>query len=398
MPVRLLALLTLLAALLAAPAASAQTATCDRYASPSGTDDGDGSVARPLRTVPQLVATLTAGMTGCLREGTYAESRSGFIAKFTRGGTADAPITLRSHPGERARVVGIIAIMPGANHVHLDELDVEGIGESNTIKVYAEDAVVEDSDITNEMRGESCLMLGNASVGRAVRTVVRRNFFHDCGALANDNHDHSIYAAQADDGEIVDNVFSNSAAYTIQLYPSAQRFYVARNVIDGGPDTIRGGIVIGGDTTTASSGNLIEHNVIAHTATQAVFSYWPSPVGSDNLVRDNCFWKNNREVGGDGGLAVAGNVVADPKFSDRAARDYRLGGDSPCASSVQGAGIGDSDVIDGGLVDSELADALEIDALAFVASSSARARGPVGCAGKRRPTSRRDVRGCRSRR
>ena len=64
--------------------------------------------------------------------------------------------------------------------------------------------VVEGNDITNRMRGRSCMMLGSSSAGRAVNTVVRRNTFHDCGALANDNLDHGLYASVTRGAQIVD--------------------------------------------------------------------------------------------------------------------------------------------------------------------------------------------------
>ena len=65
---------------------------------------------------------------------------------------------------------------------------------------------------------------------------MRGNRFHDCGDPANSNKDHASTPPTSLDGAIIDNVFYNSAGYTIQLYPNAQRTLVAHNVIDGGPD------------------------------------------------------------------------------------------------------------------------------------------------------------------
>jgi hypothetical protein len=62
-----------------------------------------------------------------------------------------APITLRSYPGERARLVGIVTVR--ASWVRLAGLNFEGDGSMNTIKIYSSDVVVEDSDITNKLRG-----------------------------------------------------------------------------------------------------------------------------------------------------------------------------------------------------------------------------------------------------
>ena len=180
------------------------------------------------------------------------------------------------------------------------------------------------------------MMLGSNSAGRAIRPKIRRNFFHDCGATANDNKDHSIYAAAAYDGTIEDNVFVNSAGKTIQLYPNAQRNRVAHNVIDGGRDTVRGGIVIGGDDDYASSGNIIEQNVIAYSATYNVYSHWEGPVGRRNVVRKNCLWAGGQgNVDDDGGLTVGFNLRANPRFRNRAKRDYRLARNSRCRRVVR---------------------------------------------------------------
>ena len=136
----------------------------------------------------------------------------------------------------------------------LSRLEIEGAGGANSIKVYAHDVVVEDNVITNRGRGESCMILGSSSGdGQARRVIVRRNRFHDCGSSANENKDHGIYAQNVVGGRIIGNVFWNSAAYAIQLYPNAQGTLVAHNVIDGDDSSIRGGILFGGDSSHVSS-------------------------------------------------------------------------------------------------------------------------------------------------
>jgi hypothetical protein len=321
-----------LGALAGAASPAAAAAGCDRVASPQGSDSDPGTLARPFRSAQRLADALSPGETGCLRAGDYsADEGDEFVLRFERGGAAGAPVTIRSYPGERAHVVGIIMVDRGSDFVRIADLDIEGTGVQNTVKVYAANTVIEGNDITNEMRGDSCLMLGSSSAGRATGTVVRRNTFHDCGAKANENHDHSIYAAQVDDARIVNNTFSNSAAYTVQLYPNAQRTVVARNVMDGGADTIRGGIVIGGDDSTASSGNVVQRNVIAYAPTGSVATYWPGPVGTGNVVRSNCSWAAGDDIDEEG-LRAVGNITGNPRFRNRASGDYRLAPDSACMS------------------------------------------------------------------
>jgi hypothetical protein len=303
---------------------------CDKIATNRGSDSNRGTLRSPLRTPERLIRSLAPGQTGCLRRGVYSTDE----LDVRRGGRNGAPIRLRSFPGERARLVGIVHVREGANNVVFSRLTFEGTGGANTIKIYSHDVVVEYSDITNTWRGQSCMILGSDEAGAAVRTIVRRNRFHECGDPDNDNKDHSIYAANLQGGRIIGNRFWNHTARAIQLYPNADRNLVARNVIDGGPPSVRGGIVIGSEDEYSSSGNVIERNIIAYATEWNVYTNWNGATGTDNVVRYNCIWaggEGNIETD-DGGLRAHGNVIANPLFVNRAARDYRLRRASPCRS------------------------------------------------------------------
>jgi hypothetical protein len=330
------ACLTIACAALAglAPASASAATGCDRYASPSGSDAAAGSEASPFASAQKLADALSAGQTGCLRAGTYDPSAQ-YVLAFSHGGASGAPLTLRSYPGETARLVGIINIPNGKDFITLSRLKIEGDATQNTLKTYASDTTVEDNDITNLRKGYSCMMLGsNSGYGAAVRTIVRRNSFHDCGSPANDNKDHSIYAANSADGQIVDNLFVNQSGYTFQFYPNARRMVFAHNVIDGS-GSVRGGVVFGGDTSYVSNNNSVQHNVITHAATYGITSSWENGVGSGNVASNNCLSDNRSgDVASQSGFSASANTHADPMFVNRAARDYRLSSSSPCLSVV----------------------------------------------------------------
>ena len=132
----------------------ASAKTCDRVASTAGSDAQPGTAANPYRTAQRLVDSLSAGQTGCLRAGEYTDSDE-YVLRFGRAGTPGAPISVRSYPGERARLVGIVHVPSSADHVRLAHVDIEGTGDKNTVKIYASDVVIEGNDITNRMRGGS---------------------------------------------------------------------------------------------------------------------------------------------------------------------------------------------------------------------------------------------------
>ena len=327
-----------------APAESAPAAAhpakrgCSRFAAPAGSDSRSGSLKRPFRTPQRLVASLRPGQTGCLRGGGYSGTSDEFVVRFDHGGRPGARITLRSYPGERAKLVGNVEVMSGADYVTLSHLRIEGTGGSNTVKIYAAHAILQDSDITNAWRGRSCVILGSDSYGVATLPIVRRNRFHECGSLANGSQDHGIYAQSVAGGQITGNTFWDSAAYAIQLYPNAQRMRVNYNVIDGGPPSVRGGIVLGGETSEASSNNVVTRNVVAYAQTYNITSGWHDLIGTGNVVERNCLWagENGNIDGSDGGFSAYANDVANPAFRNRQSHDYRLRRSSRCRRVIGG--------------------------------------------------------------
>jgi hypothetical protein len=69
-----------------------------RFVAPGGDDGNPGSLDRPYRTVARGARELAPGMTLYLRAGVYRES----LELRQLAGTAEAPIQIRSYPGEHA--------------------------------------------------------------------------------------------------------------------------------------------------------------------------------------------------------------------------------------------------------------------------------------------------------
>jgi parallel beta-helix repeat protein len=250
-------------------------------------------------------------------------------------------VTLRSFPGERAKIVGRLYVPRGSDHVTIADLDLDGTNASHlpSPTVNAQDTVFRGNDVTNNRTG-ICFVLGHETWGRAVRTVIEGNRVHDCGRLPATNYDHGIYVSVASDVVIRGNVIYDNADRGVQLYPDAQRTIVEGNVLDGNGQNL----IFSGAGGVSSNGNLVRNNVITNSRVRYnVESYYPSgtPAGTGNVLSGNCVHGGARagETGGvmdPHGYTATGNLVIDPQYVDRAAKDFRLRTGSPCAAVLAG--------------------------------------------------------------
>ena len=336
---RLTLLLALCVTALFAVPAGAAAAVCDRVAAPSGADNNAGTLADPFRTAQKVADSLSSGQTGCFREGLYAADD---IIRVSRPG-----ITLTSFTGERATLKGRLYIVRGANGVTIDGLNLDGRNSASApgISVNAADTVFRHLNVTT-YNDEICFVLGNTDYGRAVRTIIEKSRIHNCGVLPATNQDHGIYVDNADGTIIRDNWIYDNADRGVQIYPDAQGTEVYRNVIDGNGE----GVVISGDGTTASSNTDVHHNIISNSKERwNIESNWPNAlVGRNNRVHDNCMWATSgRDYYNLNGGIIPGtevlqgftesdNVISSPGFVNRAANDFTVPADSPCAFAIAG--------------------------------------------------------------
>ncbi len=315
------------------------TGSCDRIASPAGSDINPGSESLPYRTAQRLADSLSPGQTGCLRSGTYSQN-----VKISAGGSAGSQVTLRSYPGERAKLIGRLWIAEGADHVTVSHLELNGKNSRGlpSPTVNADHVTFYGNDITNDHTA-ICINLGS-NWGRADRTVIERNRIHDCGRLPATNLDHGIYIALSKGSVIKDNLIYDNADRGIQLYPAAKSTRIRNNIIDGNGQ----GIIFSGDEGLASNDNLVEYNVITNSKVRYnVESWYPkgNPVGRGNRVRRNCIYGGKRGRKSSGiqstriGFTTNRNIVANPRYRDRAAKDFTLLRRSPCRTLIKSGRI-----------------------------------------------------------
>lgn len=297
------------------------TPRCDLYASPSGADlGGMGTEANPFQTVGRLWAALQSGQTGCLKNGTYA----GPIT-LSRGGDAGAPITLTSAPGGRATITDRFIITDSADDIVIDNLVLNGKNSGNAVSphIFGDRITIRRCDITSQ-NASPCLYAGDAvgSSGYANDFKLIGNRIYDCGG-------HGMSLNGTNQAIVSDNTIYNNGEFGIQLYPDAFGTTIEHNVIDGNVS----GIHFGGTTSKRSSGNIVSENIISNSSPQAnVTSFWDATAGTGNQVNNNCVWNGAAgNFGNNGGFTNTNNLNVDPQYVNRAAFDFTVPPQSPCA-------------------------------------------------------------------
>lgn len=320
---------------------------CDLVAAPGGSDSAAGTLSSPLGTPQGLSDKLQPGQVGCLRQGSYLAPL--FVSPTSGPGyhewTIETPdIVLRSYPGERAAVAGRVNVTQTADRTVLSGLNLDGRNTKDlpSPTINSTGAVVRGNDITN-YHTAICLLLGSHGYGQAVGTQILDNNIHGCGKLPAVNHDHGIYVEWADRTLIRGNTISGNADRGIQLYPEATNTIITGNVIAGNGE----GVIFAGDSTSASSGNTVRLNIIAHSLIRNnIEASWEGPVGSNNVATRNCVWTDRSDfytgepkgsgIHGDPvGYSPTNNLVANPGITGLGGNSIGWLKNGPCASLLR---------------------------------------------------------------
>jgi hypothetical protein len=292
------------------------------YVSPAGSDSAPGTLEQPWRTLTKAAGAAGPGSIVLLRAGVYPEWTT-----LSRSGTSTAPITFRSFSGERATITGRLKIT--GSYVRVSDFRFLGRTSANPDQVLIYVSGGDHIEISgSELTGAamSAIYIGDPGNG-ADDVQFLANYVHDNGTHT--NLDHGIYYGTGRGGLIADNFFERNYAYGVHLYPDADGVVVTQNTVVGNG---RSGVIVAGESMT-SDDNVIVNNVIGYNADYGVRSYWGGPTGSGNLVENNVVYGNpagNLAGGQTGaGLTYVGNVLSDPLFVDRNARNYGLTAASP---------------------------------------------------------------------
>jgi hypothetical protein len=224
------AVVALLLVGMASAAGAGAAVSCDRFASPSGSDgSGHGSFRKPYRTPQKLANSLASGQTGCFRGGTY---------RFSETVVSKANVTLAPYRGQAVTLRGSIKVPPPGHGSTIMGLKLDGAGGKATSApdLRQRRGATRQHDHQppqGDLRSGLALVLGPAAAGVVIernRSRLRRASGDQPSArhLRRPCHWHG-HPRQLD---------LRQRRPGCQLYPDAQHSRVIGNVIDSNGEGI----------------------------------------------------------------------------------------------------------------------------------------------------------------
>lgn len=269
------------------------------YVATTGSNANNGTdETTPFATVAFCVSIMVAGDTCYVRGGSY---NSGVI-RFSRTGTASAPIVLSNYPGEKPRInfqsydnLDRILIQNSAGvSKAMGWITIQGFeltGGHDGIKFHnLHDSIIRN----NEIHDVGAMgILGNGGI----RVLFERNIFHhngrfascDAGTTALCWHDHGIYA-HGSNYTIRKNIFYWHQGYGITQNGSSTALY--------NPSHHAG-------TEYAGARNwIVESNTFAYSRTRGGHVVWGS-LCSGTRIENNIYYENGVELASSGVQGVS---------------------------------------------------------------------------------------------
>jgi parallel beta-helix repeat protein len=287
---------------------------------------GCSSLVHPGSGLQRTVNRAGPGTTICLTGGDY-DVRRLFIGNK---GRPNERITFESaDPHHPATLHGAIYYKHSASYWTFAYLHFDGRNDWDLPSpiVDGDHSVWDHVDVTNDHAGAGvsgggiCFDLGQTQTyGYAGDTTIENSRIHDCGI--SDNHNHGIYVEATTGTTVIkDNWIYRNGDRGVQLYPAAQNVLIENNVIDDNGS----GVIFSGMGSFTSRNITVVGNIISNSQKRwNVESWYPTgtPVGTDNIVKNNCLWASNatREYDARGGVAeqvgftAATNVIQRPIF------------------------------------------------------------------------------------
>lgn len=300
------------------------------YVATNGSNQNSGTIARPWRTITHAVRVLKPGQRALVRRGRYAEN-----VLITRGGTSTDIITVRNYPGERPVLVpkplsqGYPLELYDTGYFRFRGFVVENAVGPSMTNVYVagrtHHVVISHCHIRNsEQQG--------VFVERTTRNVrILSNRIYDNGRIGEPDQNHGIYLEGIHQLVANNVIFGQTNGFGIQVYPSADHVRVVDNTVVGNR---LGGIVVGGDGSTAVDEALVANNIVVFNGGAGIRGYYGGGrAGSGNLAVRNLVWKNAggnfvNDPAPNRVLSIFRSIIIPPGFVNLRQHDFRLASSS----------------------------------------------------------------------
>jgi parallel beta-helix repeat protein len=154
----------------------------------SGSDNNEGSEARPWKTIQHANDKLQPGQTVLVRAGEYRRTDYSVIAEITKSGRPGAYITYKAYPGERAKLRSTVGVNYNgfevlANYIIIDGFEIEGHNKELTLaRAKAEQVAKQNGGPITPVTVSSGITFGNLEEGRQVTAhhgIARNNLVYD---------------------------------------------------------------------------------------------------------------------------------------------------------------------------------------------------------------------------
>ncbi len=323
----------------------------------SGDDSADGTATRPLRTIAKALDLAEPGDLIYLRAGVYVES-----PLVRKSGRKDAPIIVSCAPDALGKVKvtpskeyveknpsGAVITLHGARHVWINGMVIEGPKgrpEAPKAETYGANGITWAGKAGLGCRATNNVVYGNVHCGLkemghgGTGILMEANIIFDNGTRSTD---HGIYCP-ADELTIRGNIIFHNAGYGIHSYSSPKRQRIIQNICFG--NRVCGIILAGSENQVyhnicvgngigilcfrgGCTDNLVQNNVFAFNGTDGGYDNGGGKLGDPARNTDdyNCYFPGKPDARI---LAATHDILADPKFIDAKAGDFRLREDSSC--------------------------------------------------------------------
>ena len=348
--------------------AGAAALPCTTYAAVSGSDANPGTQAAPFRSLEKLMQSLSAGQAGCLKPGdtfdgelvTIDPSRAAVVdypwaSRVSSSGSPGSPVVIQTTPGgaSRAKIKGQLHFTTASHDIELRDIAFLGTGTTTKdthLNIDGDRIAIRDSDVTSP--GGVCIDVGAISAYQSADAgdpadgvVIDNNRIHNCGTdpnvvwTAQDSGAHGIYLVNTVNAVVTNNLVYDNQWRGIQSWPRGQGSLIANNVFDGNATNVNLGSALPDGFTWMTVDTIVRDNIITNATLwnsdknpAQVHGYFPANgIDYGNRVTGNCMYIADATKNFSGnGYTQSGNTFADPRYLDRAAKDFRLPAGSPC--------------------------------------------------------------------